>query len=165
MSALEAEGVRCYGHSEAPPTRSVIVYRDPLDRFASAFRHAVKYFGANTRLKAIVRAGITTPNDFAEALLYRDPLALSEYRNDIHTIGSFKPEMRWPWCPQYYWWNVPRHVVRFENINTEIPRLFGDHIVLPHLNATEGSYRYSSKAVEFLTTLYEKDIVNGLTWF
>ena len=149
----------------------IVILRDPADRFGSAVRYAIQYYSRQPQIKSIIDMGLTTPNDWAEALA--DPshehhdLVLGEVKNrdkNPHRIGKTVLEWKWTYSPQYLWYDNPVHVIMYDNLDAEMNDLM-DKLGYPEAkigkaNSTrksESEVQFSEKAMIFLKQKYEKD--------
>jgi len=154
--------LKVYGHDYDPTTikgSTVIVIREPTDRFSSAYRYNLQenksvYYNNLPYLNILdlLAGGVTTPNDFIECILdsshpqhraaqvtlrnidrfVKEPdgtLHTEEYR---HNIGGAGLKWRYEFTPQSEWFCEPTYVILFENYEEEMHELF-EHMGFPPL--------------------------------
>jgi len=169
-------GIANHFYRSKPGLEEIVVLRCPVSRFLSAFCYGKKYWPNP------VNHNFTSPNELAESAA--DPnhpkhsLAWTELGNkpsDIlkrnlkpdpqHSVQGRITDLSFVYEPQLSWMiNSPRHVLRFNHLEKDFGKLlrdFGilDTLSLQILNRSDyhGNQRMSSKALEFIREIYNKD--------
>jgi len=164
--------------------RAVVVVRDPFEHFASAVNHAIKEYGHELQIKRIIDNGLTTPNDWAEAL--SNPpgndlrnMVEGEINNRQHLIDGVKFKLKWTYSPQSLWlnglenpiylrfsnlqndWSEMLDAYNLENIPLTVKLTQGDAgIVVANKKPVKEVY-FSEKACKVLREMYKDDILNA----
>ena len=133
----QMKGAVCVGEKQG-----FTVMRDPFDRFASAVNAALRDFGHQPQIKAILDAGLRTPSDWADALA-QDPysadriLVEGEVLNPAtggHMVDGKRLEWKWPYSPQSAWIDGlqrPPVVLRFEHLQADLDMFLAAHWFKP----------------------------------
>ena len=127
-------------------TKTIIVIRNPLDRFSSAVRHTFQRYPNIPQNKKCIELGITTPNLFSEIWAnekhehHHAVLDVVLNNTNNHKIGYSVLKYEWTFTPQYRWIQNPAYVILFEQLEKECSLLFktfGYSIRLPKKNVTK----------------------------
>ena len=148
-------------------TNEIVVLRDPIDRFVSAFTYMKQYHFRNNAVDFQV---IKTANDLAESLYTGDdrfPHALAILKQQHRQFQSIKGKRihtNWVFAPQYLYVHEPAYILHFENLNQEFKQCMQDigytkEINLPMKNtSTNSKKQYLSKtALKFIHMYYKDD--------
>lgn len=139
----------------------IVILRDPIDRFISAFYYGKEnYPNANTK-------HFNTPNEFIENIINvsskKHKYTKHIFENSkTHTINGEK-STSWTWTPQYKWFNNPKYVLRFTNLEEDFNKCLKDigydkKISIPKKNTSTHKDTYlSEKSIAFLKEHYRKD--------
>jgi len=166
-------GIRYCNHNVDPANVKgdhILILRDPIKRFASAVRYAIQNYAREPQIKAIIDAGYTDPNDWAEAMANPDhpghELVMKEVNNNRHRIGKRITKWMWIYTPQAEWFDRanPTHVLMMDNLDNEFNELMDTlgypRIDVPKRNTTRKSKegrQFSTKAMAFLRETYKRD--------
>lgn len=136
----------------------VIILRDPLDRFASAFYYRLKVDPKNDVLKN----KLTDPNKLAEYLYDEDGDAIEFISEPRHYVGNKFSGWNYVFVPQHYWISNPDYVLLYEHLDSDMRTLFkltsNEGVVFPRINMSKRSeFSFSRKAYDYLFGTYEKD--------
>lgn len=155
-------------HTMNKKDKTIIIIRDPIDRFCSAIRYTIQQYSHEPPIQKLINLGITTPNKFAEILSDSShkyySYILDEICNKSHHIGNNKLFFKWTYSPQNLWINTPTYVILFENLNIELTKLLKSlghtNIKLEHCNKTiKTNHEYlSPTSIQFLMEFYKTDI-------
>jgi len=141
-----------------PSESSIMVIRDPIDRFTSAFNYMYTYPG----IGLYKHPDINNPDKFAN-LFYDTPEAAKKLINRNHFIGSRRFDIDWVFIPQSEWYNDPRYVLRYSHLTEDLNKLTRqlgvDPITnIPLLNRSRAiDFTYSEKALDFIREYYADD--------
>ena len=109
----------------------IIVLRDPIDRFISGYYYSKKRWNNTFSEK------YKTPNELAEALYSNDEEAWNYIGNtktiinnrnnvnnigNVHTINGKISKYTWVFCPQSFWINNPKYILRFSHLNDDFEK-------------------------------------------
>jgi len=172
-------------HRVDPKTVSntIIIVRDPVDRFCSAIRYAMEIdncpihlangklsFGKTSQTQLSPKfknIGITQPEDIIQILLNPEhenyQLADNLIKNIVgHRIGNKHLTYRWTFTSQKEWIHKPQCVILFENLEEEFSILFSKlgypNVKLPHSNKTHNNTNpLSESSIKFLKEFYHDD--------
>lgn len=149
----------------------VVVVRNPIDRFCSAFYYSLKKYPSAPQTRQLLSNDIFHPNALVKALM--DPshklhsIAVNYISNlGFHRIGFKRLVYKWTYTPQSYWINQPRCVIIMNNFDLEfselIYHLIGSSISLPHKNVSSRdisshSSEFSHDSLSFLHSFYKTD--------
>tara|TARA_Y100000389_G_scaffold205137_1_gene263881 strand:+ start:9677 stop:10297 length:621 start_codon:yes stop_codon:yes gene_type:complete len=144
---------------------SLIIIRDPVDRFCSSIRYAFQNYSEEGPLKILKELKLNTPSKWIEILKdpnhkYRKEL-FNEIRNKSHYIGNFKIDMKWTYSPQTLWIKDPTYVILFENLDEELEYFCKNHNIPYeniHINTTKKIvYILTEEEIRFIHQMYSKD--------
>lgn len=148
--------------------RQLVVLRNPIERFVSAFYYSMEYYRHTRNIQDLVYHYIVTPNRIIEAI--RNPQhphhmkVLAMMNNDgTQKIGSYTPPHRWIYSPQHHYVHQPQFVLLFEHLSTEWPQFAKHHHLevgeFPHQNHTKKRYLepLTAQSVTFLQRFYQRD--------
>ena len=130
--------------------KQLIIFRDPFDRFASAFFWTKEGWP------------FKDPNEFIYHLTGDNPfnrrLALGLLGvNCGQTVNGKRIYTNWIFHPQVDWIDNPHKVLMFDTLQRDIDEL-GLNLRLPHLNkSTRKTFEYDKKSVSFLKKVYKYD--------
>lgn len=141
----------------------MIIIRDPYTRFCSAVQYAMEVYGDAPKVKRIIDAGLTTPNDWAEA--WSDEthkyhhLIIHEITNHVHVVDGLKIPLKWTYAPQHYWINPDKicYIIPYENIDSYFMNHFGIHVPSENVSKKNTNLTLSDKSKKFLDIIYKKD--------
>jgi hypothetical protein len=149
-------------HSENPfdynPNESMVILRNPLDRFISAFYYSKQVY---PDCKLSLRTDITTPQELIQEIIKTN--SYYPISSDHHKIGKNKTNISWVWCGQNLWYNNPKYVLFYETLNQDFNKFLNDidhpHITLPKINSSyrPTPYNFSDTELEFIHSMYEED--------
>lgn len=149
-----------------PEQETIVVLREPIDRFCSAVRHAVQKYPHEVHVKTLIELELASPNVVAEILSQQNHIhyryVKDFVKSDTHKVGKRELEMNWTFSPQYLWINNPTYVLLFENLDYELSLLlesFGYKSAPVKRNVTVKSCeeKLSKKAMPYLQELYKVD--------
>ena len=154
------------GHNIEPKTlkKSIVIIRNPFDRFASAVAYSIKEGIKNQEenILALVNENFIDPSKWAEIIFGNEkkhPMydnIMKEVLNKSHMIGKYKPKFKWTYTEQSRWFHNPKKVMLFDNLNQDFKNSFG--IDLPYDNASnKENVIYSKKAKTLMLRHYKKD--------
>lgn len=133
--------------------KEIIVLRDPIDRFTSAFFYIKKSSKTKSDL-------YETPEELIQDLIKFSPDGYRFIR-DTRDVNGVKTFTNWVFHPQIGWVDDPHRVLLFENLNQEVDMLNKElniSIDLPKKNASErNEFEYSEKSIEYLKVIYKED--------
>lgn len=119
----EALGIQGHRHWEDPEMfkgRSLIVLRDPVKRFISAY----KYFKGIYPKKALNKPWVSRDiNEFILKLKDGDPIVTGSIANPRHRVGKVRMGCDWVFYPQSAWVRDPAFVLRHETLNEDLDAL------------------------------------------
>jgi len=148
--------IRIFDHgvifSNIPPRlKQIIVIRDPIDRFTSAFYYIKGAYVKNTIFN--------NPNEFLDEL----KLSTEEAKRFIkpqphyHYVNGLRIDTDWVFHPQSAWIDKPDIVMLQENLQEDFDKL-GFNVKLPRINVSPRSdFRYSKENIDYLHNLYRQD--------
>ena len=152
------------------PNPTIVILRDPIDRFCSAVRYALQKYAHTPHIKKLISLGITTPEQFIT--IFRDPThphysyVAEEILNKQHRVGNTLLQYKYTYTPQAQWVKSPTYVILFEYLAIEIPQLFQSlgmkNLLLPHVNKTSQKIdstptSLSMESCKFLHKFYSDD--------
>lgn len=157
------------GHQHDPfnsINNTVIIIRNPIDRFCSAIRYALQKYSYEPIIKKLIEKNITTPSKWIEIMQnpYHEnyELLMEEIYNKSHFIGKIKLIYKWTYSPQFLWINNPTYVILFENLEEEIRYFCKKNKInfdIPKTNETikEFEDNLTNNEINFLKKIYSKD--------
>ena len=149
-----------------PVDSTIVVLRDPVDRFCSAFYWAMDWAKYQKKRQKLQSLKIDTANKFAEILANKNhphyKFAYAELTEYNQYIGSKKSEFGWIWAPQSLWIHQPKYIILFEHFEEEIHLLFqklGASIQVEKTNSSKRlkNENLSSVALDFIKDFYKQD--------
>ena len=159
---LQCSKIKYFGHNviydKVRDYKQIIVLRDPIDRFTSAFFYLKEY-----KLNK-VRDYFDTPEDLIKGILELDYKAFSflKIHDHHHKVNNVEINTDWAFHPQINWVIDPYRVLIYEHLDEDFNRLCSDigcSIKLPHINiSSKVKFEYSKNSLEFLHMVYRKDI-------
>jgi hypothetical protein len=156
--------------SNAPPEKSVLILRDPIDRFISAFYYS-KQFYPNCELSKL--ANLENPSDLVKCLMldYRNEKLLMD---ESHNIGKIELGISWVWTPQHYWYNGAKYVLFHHNLENDFSDFLKvtnrPFVKLPHINRSRHiDTHLEDNQIAYLKERYRKDyelieLTSGQEW-
>jgi hypothetical protein len=150
----------------------VVVLRDPIDRFISG------YYYSKNRWNERFSEKYKTPNELAEALYSDDEEAWNYIGNtktiinnrnnvdnidSVHTINGKISKYTWVFCPQKFWINNPKYILRFSHLNDDFNKCLQDlgynkkFVISKKNTTTHKNKELSEDALKFLHKFYKKD--------
>jgi hypothetical protein len=144
-------------------TNEIVVLRDPVDRFISAFYYAKKNY------KNKYNDQFDTPNQFAEALAdtthpKHNTAQIMITNTSDHTILGKQTPFTWTFMPQCAWVRHPKFVLRFSHLEQDFNQCLYDlgfqtvYIRIPKKNTTVHYNKYMSPtALRFVKQFYRRD--------
>ena len=150
------------GHNRTPNhnLEHFVVLREPVDRFLSAIWYS--YYNDKTWRGAddLIRSGLSTPNDFLDVCfdkthkLYN--LCQIEFsNNNNHYVDGKKISRSWIYEEQILWWNKPKHIILFQNLEEELKKI---KLVIPHKNkAIKSPYCLNEEQHKSIKEMYKND--------
>ena len=159
------------GHSCDPTTlqhKSLIVIRNPIDRFCSAVRYAIQQYSdeyEDSIIGTLVKNGYDTPSTWIQLLQKKsDPnkdLLLIEMNNKSHYIGKTKLKQKWTYSPQSLWIKNPNYIILFENFEEEF-KIFSNKNKIQYKIKKENSTKkdndvLSNSDIKYLQKIYSED--------
>lgn len=136
--------------------KNIVIIRNPVERFTSAFFYLKKY-------RSNITSELNTPEELIQGLLMGDADAqkfLKVHKHN-HYVNGKTIDTDWVFQPQIDWIIDPYKVIIFENLDQEILQLnkeIGTNIVLPHSNiGTKKPFKYNQSSVNFLKNYYSED--------
>ena len=144
-------------------SNEIVVLRDPVDRFISAFYYAKKNY------KNQYNDQFNTPNQFAEALAdivhpKHDAAQFMIANTSNHTILGKQTQFTWTFMPQCAWVRHPKYVLRFSHLEQDFNRCLHDlgiqtaYIYISKKNTTVHYDKYMSPtALRFVKQFYRRD--------
>lgn len=157
------------GHNFDPSNsknNTLIIIRNPIDRFCSAIRYALQTYSHEPVIKELIKKNITTPSKWIEIMQnqYHEDyeLLMEEINNKSHFIGNMKLDFKWTYSPQCLWIIDPTYVILFENIEEEMGYFCKKNNInykVPNINQTikEFDNNLSNNEIQYLKKIYSKD--------
>ena len=152
---------------------TIVVIRNPIDRFCSAVRYALQKWVENPTIQKITKVGLTSPESWIQVMKNRDHpfynLLMEELLNDgSHHIGNKSHKFKYIYTPQCEWIHsdqAPDCVLLFDSIDSEFPKLVhaitNRHATLLSVNETTKKHNdnllLSEESIEFLKKMYQQD--------
>lgn len=140
------------------PDTSMVILRDPADRFVSAFYYSKIYPDC-----ALVQNEhlIKTPSDLVNALK-DDPKNEYLIAENNHNIGGIYLGISWIWTPQYYWFNNAKYVLFHNNIDQDFKDFLDithrPQIKLPHKNMSHRiDWKFTDCELSYIKERYATD--------
>ena len=138
---------------------TIVVIRDPVDRFCSAVRFAIQKYSGRPNIKKLISLDITTPEQFAYILSDPDhehySFVAAEVMNKHHRIGKDRLKYKQTYAPQHLWINDPTYVILFTNLEEEFKLLLNslghEGVLLPKRNQTSKHINEFSSTADHLT--------------
>ncbi len=160
------------GHEKDPfgtsPETSMIILRDPIDRFISAFYYSKQYY---PECVLSLDAEIQTPSELVKRLIVGDEYLISSKH---HSIGNLKLGISWVWTPQHCWYNGAKYVLFHHNLENDFSDFLRvtnrPFVKLPHLNRSKHiDTHLEDDEILYLKERYEKDyklieLTSGQEW-
>jgi hypothetical protein len=139
------------------PETTVIVLRDPVDRFTSAFFYMKTFYPEDV---LSLEKDVRPPSDLVKRLMVGNGEHL--LYEGTQKIGSLKLETNWVWTPQHFWYNGAKHVLFYETINEDFENFLKmtnrELVKLPVVNASEKTeFSYEDNEIEYLKQRYSED--------
>lgn len=170
----ENQMFKCHGHNFEVKTlsqndKSLIVVRNPIDRFCSAVCYAIEKWSHLPHMKLLVHLKITEPEQFVQ--IYKNSkhphhkFVANEINNKEQLINKTIIPYKYTYNHQKDWIHEPTYIILFENLNQELQLLFQKLNVeceIQHVNKSTNSsnqYLLSDDSIQFLNEFYKDDIV------
>ena len=136
--------------------KEIIILREPLDRFTSAFFYLKK-------IKKDSKDNIfNTPEDLIKSLISFKPESLSFIR-DEKNVDNKKIFTNWVFHCQSDWINNPYRILLFEDLERDLKLLSSElniSLILPKLNTSNKiDFKYSEQSLSYLKSLYKTDFL------
>ena len=162
----EELNIKYVGHKYPSTNQNeIVVLRDPIDRFISAF-----YFLYKMRDEYNIQFNkIKTPDKFIEALSdehnpnHKEALNIYQTRSQNEPIQGKLHGCNWVFAPQSLYYVNPSFVLRFTHLEDDFNKCLHDigymkKIFLPRKNTSIRKDTYlSEKSIAFLKDYYKKD--------
>jgi hypothetical protein len=134
---------------------NLVILRDPIDRFTSAFFHSKNY--PKSLLGGM--SDINNPNDLAERL---EDGEIHLIEHDKHYVGTRIRGLSLVFTPQHYWINEPEYVLNYHNLKEDfenfLKKIGHIDLTLPDINKSKKKdFEYSEKALNFINNFYGED--------
>ncbi len=153
-------------------TEQLVILRDPIDRFQSAIRYALQKWSHSKHIKKLINNKIDTPEKWIKILKNKDKKYYKLIAEDIlninskelHKIGKYYLKYKYTYTPQIEWFNNPKYVILFENIEDELYQFCKFKNInikkLKNENKTvkKNDEKLSEESINFLKSVYRKDI-------
>jgi hypothetical protein len=157
---MASSKIKFFGHSvlanELLGHKQIIVLRNPLDRFASAFFYLRQYIRNKNR-------NINNPCELIDGLMQFD-LNCFEFlkvQNHTHTVNGKKINTDWVFHPQSSWVHNPEIVMLYDNLQDDVIKLnnlLNTNITLEVINQSKKvNFEYKQHHIEFLKLYYKQD--------
>lgn len=167
IMANDLQNINYNFHSVDPflfkPEDSMVILRDPIDRFISAFYYSKQCY---PDCKLSIRVDIDTPSKLIKNLIDEGDYLIS---SPHHNIGDKILGISWVWCPQYYWYNNPKYVLLFDNLEKDLNKFLEEtkqpSIKMPHQNSSiRPKITLSISDIDYIHSKYHRDyeIINNL---
>jgi hypothetical protein len=139
--------------------KEIIILRDPIERFTSAFFYLNQY-KVNKE-----RQWFSNPDELISSILKLDIRGMEylKIHNGFHTVNGQQIPTDWVYHKQIAWVNNPYIILIYELLDDEIDKLnqeIGTNIKLPYINKSPNkkNFEYSKESLEFLNLVYYDDI-------
>lgn len=130
----------------------IIIIREPLDRFTSAFFYAKNFLIRKTKFN--------NPDEFVYGITNLDTEALKLLRpqRKKHSINRKVIATDFIFHQQTSWVNNPYKIIFHDKIQEGFNNL-GFDIKIPHVNKTTNKvdFEYSQRSLKFIFNMYKKD--------
>ena len=139
--------------------KEIIILRDPIDRFTSAFFY-LKNYPKN------VNSSFSTPDQLIDGFINFDPEASNfvKVQKHNHSVNGNIINTDWVFHKQSSWIHKPNIVMIYENLDSEIDNLnaiLKINLTLPKINSRKRlPFKYSSKHIDFIKLYYAEDFEN-----
>lgn len=136
--------------------KKIVIIRNPINRFTSAFFYLSKY-------KGNIDSVINTPEELVQGLISGDPDAckFTKVHVNNHYVNGKLIDTDWVFHPQIDWIIDPYKVMIFENLDQEIEQLnkeIGINIILNKSNISQKKhFNYTQSSIDFLKNYYAED--------
>lgn len=143
--------------------KQVVILRDPVDRFTSAFFYVKNYPRADREIYAQKYGRFQTPEQLVQALLHEDPVATQflETGGPLHIVNGKKIYTNWVFHPQKDWVDRPHKVILLPYLEEDLlsfTNKIGLKITLPHVNRSKKiEFEYTPESIEYLIARYRDD--------
>lgn len=131
--------------------KQLIILREPIDRFTSAFYYVVNNLAKNSKLK--------NPNDFLNDLRSGGEESKKVIKPQIgyHQVNGNKIFTDWVYHPQNAWVDNPHTIMFVDTLQEDFDKL-GFNVKLPIVNRSKRiAFEYSLDNLEYLHDWYNLD--------
>lgn len=137
---------------------SMIILREPFDRFISAYY----YLSTSYEEKRMISNIISSPNVLAEGLHDNLPEAVKFAHRENHYIGNDNFSMDWAFVPQCKWVHTPKYVLFREFLDDDFREFLEmiNHppVKIPRLNKSHRKdAEFTEKSISFIRNFYDED--------
>lgn len=131
--------------------KQIIILRDPIDRFTSAFYYIKGAYVKNTIFN--------NPNEFLDDLKLHteESKKFIKPQPHYHSVNGVRINTDWVFHPQSAWVDNPDIIMFQENLQEDFDKL-GFNVSLPRINVSPRSdFKYSKDNIEYLRDWYGQD--------
>jgi hypothetical protein len=138
--------------------KQIIVLREPIDRFTSAFFYLKQY------KKNKSRDLFKSPEDLIQGIIDFDINAFNfmKIHDGYHHVNGIKINTDWVFHKQVGWIDNPYKILLYEHLEEDFSNLCGEigcEISLPHVNrSSKIDFDYSPQSLDFLNIVYKEDV-------
>ena len=164
--------IRCTNHNVSfdyihkHHLETLIVVRDPIDRFISSVNYTLNNKN-NEELSDAITTNVESPDQWANILFDTShPLHLEIQKvmsaRPHHKVDNKQLQYRWHWSSQSLWIRNPTYVILYENLISELnifcqKYLHISNVRVPRINKSYGDTQLSESNKHNVLKFYETD--------
>jgi hypothetical protein len=154
--------IKYYGHAvlfkNIRHLKQIIVLRDPIDRFTSAFFYLKQY------KKNKSRDIFNNPDELIQGFINFDINSFNflKIHDGFHHVNGNPINTDWVFHKQSAWVDNPYKILLFESLEDDLDKFgseIGESLHIPHVNKSKKQpFTYSKSSLDFLNIIYKDDM-------